>query len=215
MVFQLKDALKAWEEKKDEKRKQKIEKGLLPASTERIRAAEAEKIMLNGWYPAIEKMDSAAVANLKNCKRLALSTNSIDRIGSLQGLSSIEILSFSRNLIKKLENLDGVAATLTQLWISYNYIASLAGIEKLKKLKVLYVGNNKIASWTEIDRLKELVELEDLLLIGNPLEKNSKDSGENYRLQVLIRLPHLKKLDGRPFDINEREQAETLKKDMD
>lgn len=194
-MFFLRDAVKAWEEKTGQK------------------VGEAEQIMLYGWVPPIEKMDTT-VAQMKNCKRLALSTNCIDRIGGLQGLVSLEILSLSRNQIKRLENLEAVAPTLEQLWLSYNNLTSLAGIEKLKKLKVLYCGNNKISSWSEVDRLKELPELEDLLLQGNPLEKNSKDNGENWRIEVLRRLPTLKKLDGRSFDLAEREQAEGARKDM-
>jgi dynein light chain 1 len=44
-----------------------------------------------------------------------------------------------RNNIKKIEGLDGVADTLTQLWISYNAVEKLAGIEKLKALEVLFM----------------------------------------------------------------------------
>ena len=191
----MRDAVKSWEEKSGQK------------------ASEAEQVLLYGWVPPIEKMDTT-VSQMKNCKRLALSTNCIDRIGGLQGLVSLEILSLARNQIKRLENLDAVAPTLEQLWLSYNNLTSLAGVEKLKKLKVLYCGNNKISSWSEIDRLKDLPDLEEILLTGNPLEKNTKDAGENWRIEVLRRLPSLKKLDGRPFDLAEREQAEGVRKDM-
>lgn len=37
----------------------------------------------------------------------------------------LEILSLSRNLIKKIEGLDFVANTLRQLWLSYNSIDKL------------------------------------------------------------------------------------------
>jgi dynein light chain 1, axonemal len=59
----------------------------------------------------------------------------------------------SRNQIKKIENLDAVADTLNELWISYNNIEKLAGIEKLKNLRVLYIANNKIEKWAEFERL--------------------------------------------------------------
>lgn len=48
----------------------------------------------------------------------------------------MEILSLGRNQIKKLEGLDNVADTLRELWISYNQIDKLNGIEKLKNLQV-------------------------------------------------------------------------------
>ena len=34
---------------------------------------------------------------------------------------------------------------LEQLWLSYNNISSLNGLDKMKNLKILYVGNNKIS----------------------------------------------------------------------
>ena len=52
---------------------------------------------------------------------------------------SLEILSLGRNNIKKIEGLDGVADTLKELWISYNNIEKLAGVEKLKALEILYL----------------------------------------------------------------------------
>lgn len=39
-------------------------------------------------------------------------------------------------------------------------IDKLAGIEKAPNLRVLYMSNNKIASWVEIDRLRELTQLQ-------------------------------------------------------
>jgi dynein light chain 1 len=57
----------------------------------------------------------------------------------LSRLRSLEILSLGRNNIKKIEGLDGVADTLKELWISYNNIEKMAGIEKLKSLEILYM----------------------------------------------------------------------------
>ena len=34
---------------------------------------------------------------------------------------------------------------LEQLWLSYNSISSCNGVEKCKKLRILYLGNNKIS----------------------------------------------------------------------
>ena len=67
--------------------------------------------------------------------------------------AKLKILSLGRNQIKKIENLDGVSDTLEQLWLSYNNIEKLSGIEKLKKLKVLYISNNKVDKWPEFEKL--------------------------------------------------------------
>ena len=60
-------------------------------------------------------------------RHLALSTNNIEKISSLSGMESLKILSLGRNLIKKIENLDAVAETLEELWISYNVLQGLVG----------------------------------------------------------------------------------------
>lgn len=62
-------------------------------------------------------------------------------------IASLKILSLGRNSIKKIEGLEAVADTLEELWISYNQIEKLNGVECCKKLKVLYVSNNKIKAW--------------------------------------------------------------------
>jgi hypothetical protein len=45
---------------------------------------------------------------------------------------NLEVLSIGRNQIKKLEGLDDVAGTLRELWISYNLIDKLNGLEKVR-----------------------------------------------------------------------------------
>jgi dynein light chain 1 len=52
-----------------------------------------------------------------------------------------------RNSIKKIEGLEAVSNTLEELWLSYNMIEKLNGIECCKKLKILYMSNNKIKDW--------------------------------------------------------------------
>merc|ERR1719261_2433597 len=92
---------------------------------------EMTEVLLYGFMPPIAKLD-ASLSTLKKCKKLSLSTNQIDKITSVSGMDSLEVLSVGRNNIKKIEGLDSVADTLKELWISYNNIEKLAGIEKLK-----------------------------------------------------------------------------------
>lgn len=58
-------------------------------------------------------------------RHLALSTNSIEKISSLSGMDNLHILSLGRNLLKKIENVEVVADTLEELWLSYNQIEKL------------------------------------------------------------------------------------------
>lgn len=158
--------------------------------------------------PPVDKMD-ATLSTLKACKHLSLSTNAIEKISSLSGMENLKILSLGRNLLKKLENLDAVSETLEELWLSYNQIASLAGVEKLSNLRILFLSNNKVASWADIERLAGLEKLEELLLVGNPLYNDYKDNNSlpDYRVEVIKRIPHIKKIDGIPVDVDEKEAA--------
>lgn len=45
---------------------------------------------------------------------------------------------------------EAVGDTLEELWISYNLIEKLKGIQCLKKLKVLYMSNNLVKDWGKI-----------------------------------------------------------------
>mmetsp|Transcript_24866 Transcript_24866/g.34274 ORF Transcript_24866/g.34274 Transcript_24866/m.34274 type:complete len:198 (-) Transcript_24866:56-649(-) len=176
-----------------------------------LKATEAEKVELWGQIPPIEKMD-ATLSTLKACKHLSLSTNNIEKISSLSGMDNLTILSLGRNLIKKIENLDGVADTLEELWISYNLIDKLTNIEKLTKLRTLYMSNNKISAWGEIEKLQALESLEEVLFVGNPIyESCGSDQTKlksEWRIEVLKKLPNLKKIDGVPVDVEEKDAAQ-------
>ncbi|XP_066964248.1 dynein axonemal light chain 1-like [Macrobrachium rosenbergii] len=175
----IKEAIRQWEEATGEK------------------AAEAKEVKLIGQYPPIEKLDSA-LQNLVNCEKLSLSTNMIEKLNHLNNLRCLRILSLGRNNIKSLAGLEVLAETLEQLWISYNLIEKLKGIGLLKKLKVLYISNNLVKDWSEFMKLTEVLTLEELNFVGNPLEE--KHSGEGtWRAEVEKKITWLKKLDGLPI----------------
>ena len=71
-------AIKNWEKKTGEK------------------AVETEAIQLYAQKPPIQKLDNS-LNQLVCCKKLSLSTNSIDRLVSLAGMKNLEILSVGRN----------------------------------------------------------------------------------------------------------------------
>eukprot|EP01039_Chlorochromonas_danica_P003612 gene3610-3955_t len=167
-------------------------------------AEEADFIKLYCQMPPITKMD-ASLATLKNCERLALSTNNIDRIASLAGMTKLKILSLGRNLIKKIEKLEDVAGSLEELWVSYNQISSLDGLQACTNLTTLYISNNIIKSWSELDKLAGLPNLRDVLFVGNPIYDEMPR--EQARIEVLKRLPQVAKIDGDMVKPTERELA--------
>lgn len=132
---------------------------------------------------------------LKQCQHLSLSTNMIDRMGSLAGMTKLKILSIGRNNIKKIEKLEDVASTLKQLWISYNQISSLDGLSCVENLTTLYMSNNAIKSFSDLHHLATLVNLKDVSFVGNPMYDDCADKNE-ARLRILARLPQVTKIDG-------------------
>ncbi|KAE8289577.1 Dynein light chain 1, axonemal [Larimichthys crocea] len=157
-------------------------------------ASEATEVLLYGQIPPLEKLD-ASLSTLSNCEKLSLSTNCITKITNLGSLKNLKILSLGRNNIKTFDGLDAVSDTLEELWISYNSIEKMKGIQNMKKLRVLHMLHNLVKEWKEFERLADLLCLEDLRFIGNPLEDKESAQG-TWRDNVSKRLPRLKKLDG-------------------
>eukprot|EP00921_Rhytidocystis_pertsovi_P010842 GHVQ01017469.1.p1 GENE.GHVQ01017469.1~~GHVQ01017469.1.p1 ORF type:complete len:185 (+),score=21.03 GHVQ01017469.1:122-676(+) len=159
-------------------------------------AAEAEVVKLCGQSPPIERMDNSLNA-LVNASQLSLSTNSIDKI--------IPLPALRRNLIKKLTGLDEMGQSLRELWISYNQIEKLDGIQSCTKLQTLYMSNNKIKQIEEIEKLASLPEMTSVLFKGNPFYEGS--SVDDVRCQILKRVPQLKSIDNEMVTEDMREKA--------
>ena len=91
------------------------------------------------------------------------------------------------------------------MWISYNQITSLDGLSCCTNLTTLYISNNLIKSWSELDKLAGLANLRDVLFVGNPMYDEFPK--ELCRIEVLKHLPNLQKIDGDMVKPAEREQA--------
>jgi len=162
------------------------------------KADECQVVKLYFQKPPIAKLDGASLATLKACEHLAVSTNCIEKMVNLAGMENLKILSLSRNKLKKIEQLDSISDRLEQLWISYNNITTLAGVEQCGKLRVIFAGNNNISDIRELSRLQSLPSLEELVLYGNPLQKKieADDGATGWAEKVLTLLPNLRRLDG-------------------
>ena len=137
--------------------------------------SQAKVFKVNAQNPPLTKLDDKIInAILTNCVQLSFSTNAIERMPQLR-LPSLKILSLGRNRIKKLDNLKGLEPTLEQLWMSYNEVSNLDGIENMRSLRTLYLGNNRISKWGELTKLSRLPQLEDLVLFGNPIYTECPD----------------------------------------
>jgi dynein light chain 1 len=127
---------------------------------------------------------------------------------ALPKLKNLKILSLARNNIKRIMALEDVGGTLEELWLSYNYIEKLDGLQPCVKLHTLFIGNNKIKSWDEVSKLSQLPEIKTTLLFGNPIYGDkSKEENAPY---VVKRVPQIENLDGKMVSPATRKTAEEL-----
>lgn len=179
MSTNVKAAIKRWEEKN-------------PGQN----VVEATKVKLCALMPPVTKMDANTLNTLTNCEWLSLSTNSIDKMVRLE-LPNLKILSLARNRIKKIDGLQAVAGSLEQLWLSYNEVREVDGVLCCPKLKTLYMAHNNIKDWGEIEKLRSIPTLEDILLVGNPIyDDDSISDPAAARIRVIKCIPHIQKIDG-------------------
>ena len=61
------------------------------------KAADSKDVRINGIFPPIEKMD-ASLSTLVNVERLAISTNMIEKIANLNGLSKSSLLETDKSI---------------------------------------------------------------------------------------------------------------------
>ena len=93
---------------------------------------------------AIDALDPD-INQLEKVQILFLSINTIERMIPLPGLMNLKLLSLSSNKIKRIEGLKEVGKTLEELWISFNYIEKLSGLDHCDVLHTLLIGDNRIS----------------------------------------------------------------------
>jgi dynein light chain 1 len=84
----------------------------------------------------------------------------------------------------------------------------MEGLTGLANLEVLYLSNNNISKWEELEKLAACSNLKDILLVGNPIYENM--SNEEARIKVLKHMSanaNLVKIDNVLIKPREREAA--------
>ncbi|NXH10234.1 LRC23 protein, partial [Bucco capensis] len=130
------------------------------------------------------KLESTAGLNLPKLKTLYLAQNAIESLEGLEQLGQLATLHLRDN---KLERLDGFCSSM-------------------KSLQYLNLRNNGISSFQEVAKLQVLPMLQALVLLDNPCSEEA-----NYRLEVLVVLPQLQRLDKELFEADERQEAQSIR----
>ena len=129
-------------------------------------------------------------------------------MGPFTGMEKLRILSMGRNMLRKIERLEDVGGTLEELWLSYNQISSLDGLAACSQLQVLYMANNALKDWAEVEKLNALPVLREVLFIGNPIYDGM--DRQTAKLHVIKRLPRIAKVDNEMVIDSERDAASKL-----
>ena len=83
---------------------------------------------------------------------------------------------------------------MKELWLSYNSIERLDGLQPCTALTTLFISNNKIKIWEEVSKLALLPELKNILLWGNPVY--GEHTKESIKPHVVKRVPQVTVIDG-------------------
>jgi Leucine-rich repeat (LRR) protein len=88
------------------------------------------------------------------------------------------------------------------LSLAVNHISTLKDIQNCFKIQELYLRNNKISNFKELEYLKNLKKLKILSLSENPISDHSQ-----YRKKVISYVPWLEKLDLQDVTSKEKETS--------
>ena len=97
---------------------------------------------------------------------------------------------------------------MEELWLSYNAIQKLDGLQPCLKLHTFYLSNNKVRDWGEIQKVSQLPDIKAVLFIGNPIYADK--SKDEATVQVLKRVPTLESVDGKMVTAAQRGAAQDL-----
>ncbi|XP_039073447.1 leucine-rich repeat-containing protein 23 [Hyaena hyaena] len=124
-------------------------------------------------------------------------------------LPKLKNLFLAQNMLKKVEGLENLRI-LTTLHLRDNQIETLSGFSKeMTSLQYLNLRGNMVTHVGELAKLRELPRLRALVLLDNPCTDDS-----DYRLEALVQIAHLERLDKDFYEEEERAEADEIRQRM-
>ena len=140
------------------------------------------------------------------CRDLLLNANGIEELEDLSGCPRVQRLWLWSNRLTSVRGLGGMAE-LKELWVQDNRVSSLRGLEALPSLQAVNAAGNPIATLADLDRLAHIPALRSLSLDDPHFGPCPVAAARGYRDMVVLALPRLRQLDGRPVPGAERDAA--------
>ncbi|CAI8049137.1 Leucine-rich repeat-containing protein 23 [Geodia barretti] len=142
--------------------------------------------------------------HLPSVRSLDLHGNQLSSVAGIQ-LPSLQKLYIASNKLSSLEGLSSLRQ-LTTLHARDNQVASLEGLTpSMAALQYLNLRSNHVADNAEVVKLRPLPLLRGLVLADCPISEI-----DDYRLEVLVALPKLERLDKEEFTEDERADSEEV-----
>ncbi|XP_025020867.1 leucine-rich repeat-containing protein 23 [Python bivittatus] len=154
---------------------------------------------------AIELISGLNPNILSNLHTLELRGNALKSTAGLY-LPKLKNLYLAQNAIFHLEDLENLEQ-LTTLHLRDNMIEVLDGFSNnMKSLQYLNLRGNAVVQIQELEKLQVLPMLRALIMLDNPCSDESE-----YRIEALVLLPHLERLDKDFFEEEERNEAADIR----
>ncbi|KAI9220082.1 hypothetical protein BC828DRAFT_137621 [Blastocladiella britannica] len=153
-------------------------------------------------------LEELVISHAPELLTLEARANKLSLVRLANPMQRLQKLYLAANQIIDVSFVMGGKSALESIHLRDNIIGSLLPFANcgLDKLSYLNLRNNKIDSFDEIDHLGGLKSLARLNLQQNPICEQ-----ENYRLNIVYRLAHLKVLDKEPIAADEREEGEQVR----
>ncbi|KAK6965302.1 leucine-rich repeat-containing protein 23-like isoform X2 [Biomphalaria glabrata] len=171
-------------------------------TTEGINHPMLEHINLN--HNNIQEVTGLEAGKLSRLHTLELRNN---KLKSLEGINlpNLKNLFVASNLLKKIEGMSRLPG-LNTIHLRENQIESLEGFSELQmNLQYINLRGNAIPNVREVTKLKVLPMLRAVVLSENPCAEE-----DDYRLETLIAIRTLERLDKDEYSPEERSEAEEI-----
>ncbi|XP_038623849.1 leucine-rich repeat-containing protein 23 isoform X2 [Tachyglossus aculeatus] len=169
-------------------------------STEGILHPRLASLDLKGNF--IQRVTGLDPLKLGNLHTIELRGNQLESTAGLC-LPKLKYLYLAQNNLRQLEGLESLEQLCT-LHLRDNQLDVLDGFSPaMKALQYLNLRGNMIADLAELEKLRVLPKLRALILLENPCV----DDG-GYRIEALVHMPQLERLDKDFYDEEERTEAD-------
>ncbi|KAK3702241.1 hypothetical protein QZH41_016769 [Actinostola sp. cb2023] len=166
---------------------------------------------LNLSYNEIVEVAGLDAVKLNRLAILELRGNKLMNTNGLN-ITNLKELYLGANTIKAIEGFDRLEH-LTKLHLRDNQIDKLDGFsENMKNLQYLNLRGNSISDVKEVNKIKCLPLLRAVLLMAQShvISENPVSDEDDYRIEVLISLRRLERLDKDEYTDDERQEAEEV-----